>query len=547
MNDGAIKSSMRHLSMLGAWALAFGCAVGSDAFVMPWNDFLPKAGPLGTVIGIFIGGLVMAVVAWNFHYMINRQPGPGGSYAYAAKAFGNDHGYLCGVFLGFAYFAIICLDVTALVVVARYMLGDVFSFGFRYTIAKSDIYLGDILLSVFAIAVAAAICCRRRLSGIVQTAMAVVFAAGILVCFASTTLNHSGGLGAMCPIFAPDRGHGLFQVLSILAIAPWLFVGFESISNSSSEFLFPVSKSFKVMLAAIVTAVIAYALLTIIPVLSFGDASSASWVDTVADLANSSRVPDYHAFDVARGFLGRAGGVIIGMTLVGAIFTNLVGNTVAVSRLAAAMADDGALPSFLGGKNADGAPRNAVLSVAVLVAFVVPLGRAVIGVVVDISILGAAVAYAYTSAAAFKAARKEGKKGTQATGLLGLAISIVVIFLLVMPFMTFDTTMIATESYLVLIIWCIAALATFITVFHRDSTHRFGRSSVAWISLFLLIMTLSVMWIRQTTHRRRMARHPAEEPVQCGEFDLPQQPSPDRTQPHCPCPHVRPIRDSPSP
>ena len=224
MNDGAIKSSMRHLSMLGAWALAFGCAVGSDAFVMPWNDFLPKAGPLGTVIGIFIGGLVMAVVAWNFHYMINRQPGPGGSYAYAAKAFGNDHGYLCGVFLGFAYFAIICLDVTALVVVARYMLGDVFSFGFRYTIAKSDIYLGDILLSVFAIAVAAAICCRRRLSGIVQTAMAVVFAAGILVCFASTTLNHSGGLGAMCPIFAPDRGHGLFQVLSILAIAPWLFV-----------------------------------------------------------------------------------------------------------------------------------------------------------------------------------------------------------------------------------------------------------------------------------------------------------------------------------
>ena len=72
--------------MLGAWALAFGCAVGSDAFVMPWNDFLPKAGPLGTVIGIFIGGLVMTVVAWNFHYMINRQPGPGGTYAYAAEA-----------------------------------------------------------------------------------------------------------------------------------------------------------------------------------------------------------------------------------------------------------------------------------------------------------------------------------------------------------------------------------------------------------------------------------------------------------------------------
>ena len=209
----------------------------------------------------------------------------------------------------------------------------------------------------------------------------------------------------------------------------------------------------------------------------------------MADLANSGSEPDYHAFDVARRFLGKAGGVVIGLTLVGAIFTNLVGNTVAVSRLVAAMADDSALPSFIGRRNADGAPRNAVLAVAALVALVVPLGRAVIGVVVDISILGAAVAYAYTSAAAFKTARKEGNKRTQATGLLGLAISIVVIFLFIMPFMTFDATMIATESYLVLIVWCLVALATFISVFNRDSMHRFGRSPVAWISLFVIIIS----------------------------------------------------------
>ena len=153
MSNNAVKSSMRHLSMLGAWALAFGCAVGSDAFVMPWNDFLPKAGPLGTVLGIFIGSLIMTIVAWNFHYMMNRQPGPGGTYAYASAAFGHDHGFLCGVFLAFAYLAIVWLDVTALVVVAHYTLGDTFRFGFRYTIHESNIYLGDILLSIAAIAV----------------------------------------------------------------------------------------------------------------------------------------------------------------------------------------------------------------------------------------------------------------------------------------------------------------------------------------------------------------------------------------------------------
>ena len=484
--------------MLGAWALAFGCAVGSDAFVMPWNDFLPKAGPLGTVIGIFIGGLVMTVVAWNFHYMINRQPGPGGTYAYAAEAFGHDHGFLCGVFLAFAYLAIVWLDVTALVVVAHYTLGDAFRFGFRYTIQESNIYFGDILLSVAVIAVASAICCRRRLSGVVQSVMAVILAAGILLCFGAAAINHHGGVESMRPFFAPDRGSGLLQTLNILAIAPWLFVGFEAISNSSSEFRFSVKKSFRVMLAALVTAVIAYTCLTSIPVLTLGEGASG-WTGAVAALANSGNEPDYHAFDAASQFFGKAGIFIIGVTLVGAIFTNLVGNTVAASRLAAAMADDGALPSFLGGRNADGAPRNAVLAIAVLAVLVVPLGRAVIGVVVDISILGAAVAYAYTSAAALKTARKAGERGTQVTGLLGLVVSIVVIYLFVMPFMTFDATMIATESYLVLIIWCLAALATFITIFHRDSMRRFGRSSVAWNSLFVIIMVLSVMWIRQTT------------------------------------------------
>ena len=488
----------RHLSMLGAWALAFGCSVGSDAFVMPWNDFLPKAGPFGTVFGIFIGGLIMTIVAWNFHYMINRQPGSGGTYAYASKTFGHDHGFLCGVFLAFAYLAIVWLDVTALVVVAHYTLGDTFRFGFRYTIQGSSIYLGDFLLSIAAIIVASVICCRRRLSGVVQSVLAVILAAGILACFASAAINHHGGLESMRPFFAPDRGSGLLQTLNILAIAPWLFVGFEAISNSSSEFRFPIGKSFWVMLAALVTAVIAYMCLTTIPVLTLGEEASG-WTGAVASLANSGAEPDFHAFDVASQFFGKAGGIIIGVTLVGAIFTNLVGNTVAASRLMAAMADDGALPAFLGGRNADGAPHNAVVAIAALATLVVPLGRAVIGVVVDISILGAAVAYAYTSSAALKTACKAGDRGTQVTGLLGLLFSIVVIVLFVMPFMTFDATMIATESYLVLIGWCLAALAIFITIFHRDSMRRFGRSSVAWISLFVIIMILSVVWIRQTT------------------------------------------------
>ncbi len=70
-NDNESARSPRpHLSPLGAWALAFGCAVGWGAFVMPGTTFLPKAGPLGSLLGISLGGLAMAVVGWNYHAMM---------------------------------------------------------------------------------------------------------------------------------------------------------------------------------------------------------------------------------------------------------------------------------------------------------------------------------------------------------------------------------------------------------------------------------------------------------------------------------------------
>ena len=124
------------LTPLAAWALAFGCAVGWDALVMPGSTFLPKAGPLGTLLGVLLGGLVMGVVAWNYHVMINRHPGPGGVYAYAGESFGVDHGFIAGWFLCLTYMAIVWMDATVISSVARHLAGrDLFAFGFRYTVA----------------------------------------------------------------------------------------------------------------------------------------------------------------------------------------------------------------------------------------------------------------------------------------------------------------------------------------------------------------------------------------------------------------------------
>ena len=482
-----------HLSRLAAWSLAFGCAVGWGSFVMPGNIFLPKAGPLGTLLGVFAGGLVMAVVAWNYHAMMQRHPGPGGAYAYAKEAFGIDHGFLCAWFLGLTYMAIVWANATALAIVARYTLGNVLTFGFHYTLAGFDVCLGDILVAALVIAAGGAVCCRRRLAGRTQTVAAVGFAVGIFVCFAATASKHEGGLAAMAPAFSPEGASPVWQILRILALSPWLFVGFEGISHASAEFKFPLKRSFGVMAAALLVSVLAYAMLALLPVL-LPPEGAADWSDGIGPHMNLGSAVTLPTFAALQRSLGTAGMAIMGVTMFGAIFTGIVGNVFATSRLLVAMADDGVVPGWLGRRNGDGSPRNAVLAVSGVSLLVPFLGRTAIGFIVDVSTVGAAIAYAYTSAAAWRLAG--GDRRARATGLCGLVLSAAVLVLFIVPNYA-SGAMMATESYLILVLWCVLGFLFFLSVFRRDRQNRFGRSTVVWLAMLVIIAAMSLMWMRQ--------------------------------------------------
>ena len=89
-----------------------------------------------------------------------------------------------------------------------------------------------------------------------------------------------------------------------------------------------------------------YVLLTAVPVLA---PASGGWTQAVEQMGTSKEL---YAFAAAGGLLGKAGVAVVGLTLVGLIFTNLVGNMFAASRLLSAMADDGVLPAWFGGKGA---------------------------------------------------------------------------------------------------------------------------------------------------------------------------------------------------
>ncbi|MBQ7187849.1 MAG: amino acid permease [Kiritimatiellae bacterium] len=490
------KSSYR-ISPLTAWAFAFGTAVGWGSFAMPGTMLLPMAGPLGTVVGVLAGTLIMCIIAWNYHIMISRYPGPGGTFSFASGVFGSDHGFLCAWFLCLTYVAIVWANATALAIGFRHLFWDALRFGMHYTLAGHAVYPGDILPSVAAIAVAAAICRRSRRAAMVQTVLALTFAACIAVCFASALILHKGGLSGMGPAFSPRGGRVLSQILKIVSLAPWFYVGFESISHLSGEFRFPLKRTFGVMVAALGTAAAAYALLAVMPALA---ADGGDWTVRVFGDGSAGEAQTLPVFAAAERALGKAGPVVIGLTILSAIFTNLVGNMVVASRLVGSMAEDAILPRWFGKKGTDGTPVHAVLFIAG-VSFLVPfLGRTAIGFIVDVALIGASVAYAYTSAATFCAARASGNRLAKVTAVCGLALSVVVSLLFLLP-NYFSGNMMAPESYLILVLWSILGFLFYRSVFRRDRLQRFGRSTVVWIALMLMMFFMSNMWMRQAAGR----------------------------------------------
>ncbi|MBQ9247586.1 MAG: APC family permease, partial [Ruminococcus sp.] len=180
--DGSALS--KYLSPLAVWALSFGSAVGWGAFVMPGTTFLPIAGPWGSVIGLFIGAVIMLVIGLSYRFLMERYPDAGGSYTFAAKALGSDHGFLSAWMLMLTYAAIIWANSTALSLIVRYLFGNIFCFGFSYRIAGYTVYFGEVLLSVSILSAAALICMiGERFAAAIQVICALLLFGGIVSSF----------------------------------------------------------------------------------------------------------------------------------------------------------------------------------------------------------------------------------------------------------------------------------------------------------------------------------------------------------------------------
>ena len=487
-----------YLSPLNVWALSFGCAVGWGAFVMPGTTFLPIAGPLGTALGMAIGGIIMLIIGYNYHFMMNRYPDAGGTYSYAKKTLGYDHGFLSSWFLILVYIAITWANATALPIIFRNFLGDTFQFGFHYTIAGFDIYLGEAMLSLGALWIFGAICMYGgKLAAWVQTIAAIILFGGVLI-----------GIGAVIasgvnifdiePAFPPDVNDSFAAVFGIVVLAPWAFAGFESVSQSAEGFKFSVKKTFAILFCAVVAAAVVYTFLAILAI-SHLPPGCSNWVEYIKNLEHFDGLSGLPTFYSVHFFLGKTGLIILAVTVCAGVITGLVGNYIAASRLIFALTRDDLLPAWFGKLNKNRTPMNAVFFIMLLSLPIPFLGRTAIAWIVDVNTIGATIDYTYTSLVTIITARQIGKNLAQITGAIGCVVSLIFFLYFMVP-NVWTVAAMTTESYLILILWSILGFVFFRYIFQRDNEQRrFGKSTISWIALLFLIFFTSMLWVREAT------------------------------------------------
>src|SRR5699024_8394895 len=198
------------------------------------------------------------------------------------------------------------------------------------------------------------------------------------------------GLADIQPHFPSDKT-AIAAIISIVAIAPWAFVGFDAVPQAAEEFDFPARKAFMLIIFAILFAAIIYALMIL------ATAMATPWQDVAAE---------GHLWGTAiviQESLGTIGLVVLVISLSMGIFTGLNGFTMAASRLLFAMARAKILPkSFEKVHPKYGTPHIAVIFTILLSALAPWFGREALEWVVDMSSIGVSIAYFYTCLTAFK-------------------------------------------------------------------------------------------------------------------------------------------------
>lgn len=489
MSEKKKAGLQRQLSPMHVWALAFGCVVGWGSFINPGKKFLPNSGVAGTAIAMALGALVMIVIAFSYAYMVPKYPKAGGEFTFTKACFGKLPAYVCGWFLVAAYLTNVPMNSTAIGLIVDGLDGplDILKWGFHYQIAGFDVWAGEMLLAMGILILFGVLnILGVEKAGVIQTVLAALLGLSVLTLTVAALISSKATLSNMAPwwgfdktaavnalangtyttadVFARQEASGITSaILATFAIAPWAFVGFDTIPQAAEEFKFSYKKVSLIMIVAIVFGCFVY---------TANNTIAAAALQNWPDLIVESQSTPWLLLTAAERLLGLPGKLLVGVAVSCAVLSGIMGFYLASSRLMYSMSRDGYLPKWFGIiDEKHGTPKNALLF-CILVSLSGPImGREALGWFVDMSAIGASIGYFFTCASSLVTMRRDGD-GTRflkTVAVIGVAISSVFMILQLVPIPGLSGVHFCTESYLLLVVWVVLGAVFYLT--QRRSLH----------------------------------------------------------------------------
>jgi hypothetical protein len=121
-------------------------------------------------------------------------------------------------------------------------------------------------------------------------------------------------------------------------------------------------------------------------------------------------------------------------------------------------------------------------------------GRNALQCFMELTSLGAVIAFAYTSAAAWKIARTQGNRTFAVLGALGTVISVGFLLVQLIPGLTALETM-GTDAFLLLTLWCLLGFMFYLRTVSRSSAAAYMGSPTAGVWLFALLLYSALLWL----------------------------------------------------
>ena len=462
----------RQLNPMHVWAIAFGCIIGWGSFVNPGKKFLPNSGVAGTAIAMLLGALVMVIIAFSYAYMVPKYPRAGGEFTFTKACFGKVPAYICGWFLVAAYLTNVPMNSTAIGLIVDGVFGPVLKWGFHYTIAGFEVWLGEIvvacsILILFGILNILGV----EKAGFVQTVLAGLLVVSVFTLLIAAICSPYTSLEHMKPWWGFDKHAAiaaggytdelanqsiLSAILATFAIAPWAFVGFDTIPQAAEEFKFSYKKIIFIMVIAIAFGCFVYTSNNTIAA-----AALENWPELIVDSASTP----WLLLAAAERMMGTAGKVLVGVAVSCAVLSGIMGFYLASSRLMYSMSREGYLPRVFSKIDPrHGTPKNAMVFCMIVSLAGPVLGREALGWFVDMSAIGASIGYLFTCLATHRVLRRDGDGTTllRVLSVVGTVFSASFILLQLVPIPGLEGVHFCWQSYVMLGAWTALGAAFFL-------------------------------------------------------------------------------------